>query len=62
MTELKPEQIEVGQRIVVEMPGVPMWKIPAQTMTVKITPENREAIIEDATERITMGAKVYLGS
>lgn len=47
--------LKVGDELTIELPGVPDWKIPPQTLTATVTAENRAALIAEATEAVTTG-------
>lgn len=56
-----PETIRAGDRVRLELPGVPAWNVPATASTATVREESREELLEDLRESIDRGgARVYL--
>lgn len=52
---MDPSEIQVGQRIEVELPGVPAWNVPKVTSTATVTEDNIDALKADVAEQIEKG-------
>jgi hypothetical protein len=53
--------IEVGDRVRVELPGVPEWKIPAVMREATVTADNLDDLLDDLREQVECGgARVWI--